>query len=327
MKAILLAGFIVSLFLVFTGNDLFGAAPKKNSQAKVQQGKNSDSNKQNAKGKNSQKQKEKSGRATGQATARDKPTAKQLAYRIAFSKVPKGARVADTNFTSGPAPKGAFTETCSLRWILGEQQVKALEQQRKQAAEQKRKQEEAAAKRTKELQADKKRRNGLRLADFKKDLQKSASSIEEMERRLQPIRRKHKSLNEAITLTTSKAEGGNLPVVKTQLERMKRELSTHAEVTSGLADDLSSVKASCSKWNKSGSGGKEGAPSSSALSKLEETTLQIKRDCSRVEFELRKTETYHKTATKTLFFCVSELVRAGIAFTSVEKDSIRALSD
>ena len=200
-----------------------------------------------------------------------------------------------------------------------EQQAKALEQQRKQAAEQKRKQAEAAAQRSKELQADKKRRNGLRLAGFKKDLQKTASSITAMERRLQPIKRKHKGLSEAISLLTSKAEGEGVPQVKTQLERMKRELNAHSEATSGFAQELASVK--------SGNGGKESAPSSTALSKLEDSTLQIKRDCSRVEFELKKVEAYHKTTTKTLFFCVSELVRAGISFTSEEQGSIRALSD
>jgi len=208
-----------------------------------------------------------------------------------------------------------------------EQQAKALEQQRKQAAEQKRKQAEAAAQRSKELQADKKRRNGLRLAGFKKDLQKTASSITAMERRLQPIKRKHKGLSEAIRLLTSKAEGEGVPQVKTQLERMKRELNAHSEATSGFAQELASVKAACSQSSKSGNGGKESAPSSTTLSKLEDSTLQIKRDCSRVEFELKKVEAYHKTTTKTLFFCVSELVRAGISFTSEEQGSIRALSD
>jgi hypothetical protein len=208
-----------------------------------------------------------------------------------------------------------------------EQQAQALEQQRKQATEQRRKQEAATAQRSKELQADKKRRNGLRLSGFKQEIQKSATSVRAMEHRLQPIRQKQKGLTAAITLTRSKAEGESVPQVVLQLEKMKRDLKTRAESTSDLAQELVAVKSACSKWSGSSNGSKEAAPSPATLSKLEEATLRIKRDCSRVDFELRKTETYHKTTTKTLFFCVSEMVRAGISFTSKEQDSIRALSD
>ena len=124
MKAKLLVVVIFSLVLTFSGENLLGASQKK-PQAK--------------------NQKEKSGQSSGQATAGKQSKAREQAYAIASSKVPKGARITDRGFVSRPAPKGSYTELCSLRWVLGDQQSKALEQQRKQAAEQRRKQEEAAA--------------------------------------------------------------------------------------------------------------------------------------------------------------------------------------
>ncbi|MFP6899344.1 MAG: hypothetical protein VCA36_00280 [Opitutales bacterium] len=326
MKVLLFTGFVVAVLLAFHANDLLGAAPKKNSQVKVQQGKNSKSNKQNSKGRNSQNQKPKTGRATGQATANNQLMAKQLAYRMAFSKIPKGARVAGADFKSGSAPKGSFTELCSLRWIQDDRQAKALEQQRKQVAEQKRKLEEAAAKRSKELQQHKKKRNELRFADLKKEISGSAGNLGNLEQRLERMGKKCKSLNEAIGLTVVKANGDALAGLKSRLNRMKSELNAHAEGADSLRSDLGKVKAACSKWKGSGGSGKDSAPSATALVKMEEEALQIKRDYGRVEFELRKAETYYKDSVKALFFCVSELVRSGASFSSEEKDTIRTLS-
>ena len=58
---------------------------------------------------------------------------------------------------------------------------------------------------------------------------------------------------------------------------------------------------------------------------MEEDVLAIRRDFARVEFELNKAEVFFQNATKSLFFCVSELVRADVNFTAEEKDSVRSL--
>ena len=326
MKVLLFTGFVVAIFLAFHANDLLGAAPKKNSQSKAQQGKNSNSNNKNFKGKNSQNQKPKTGRTTGQATANNQTMAKQLAYRMAFSKIPKGARVAETDFKSGSAPKGSFRESCTLRWIQDDRQAKALEQQRKQVAEQKRKMEEAAAKRSKELQQHKKQRNENRFVSLRMGILGNAENVGGLEQRLERVGKKRKSLAEAVDLTVAKADGDALAVIKARLDRMKSELEAHAEGAGSMRSDLGKVKAACSKWKGSGGSGKESAASPSALAKMEEEALRIKRDFGRVEFELKKAETHCKDSVKVLFYCVTELVRGGASFSSEEKDTIRALA-
>ena len=321
MKVLLFTGLVVAVFLAFHAGDLLGAAPKKNSQVKAQQGNN-----KNSKNRNQQNQKPKTGRVTGQGTANNQMMAKQIAYRMAFSRMPKGARVAGTDFKSGSAPKGTFKETCTLRWIEDDRQAKALEQQRKQAAEQKRKLAEAAAKRSKELQQHKKQRNELRFKDIRNEILGSAGNLGNLEQRLESMGKKRKRLNEAIGLTMVKANGDAVAGLKARLTRMKSELNAHAEGSGSLMSDLGKVKAACSKWKGSGGSGKDASPSATALSKMEEEALQIKRDYGRVEFELRKAESHYKDSVKALFFCVSELVRSGASFSSEEKDTIRALS-
>lgn len=325
MKVLLFTGLVVAVFVAFHTSDLLGAAPKKNSQVKAQQGNNKNSKNKNSNNKNSQNQKPKTGRTTGQGTANNQLMAKQLAYRMAFSRMPKGVRVAGTDFKSGAAPKGSFKETCTLRWIQDDRQAKALEQQRKQAAEQKRKLEEAAAKRSKELQQHKKQRNEHRFADLRKGISGSADNLGNLEQRLEGMGKKRKSLNEAIGLTIVKANGDAVAGLKARLIRMKSELDAHAEGSGSLMSDLGKVKAACSKWKGSGGSGKDASPSATALVKMEEEALQIKRDYGRVEFELKKAESHYKDSVKALFFCVSELVRSGASFSPGEKETIRAL--
>ena len=317
MRVIFLAVFVVSTLLAFSTADLLGAEqkgkPKGKPQGKIQ-GKNS-------KGKNSQNQKEKTGRSTGQATANNQLTAKQLAYRIAFSKVPRGARIAETNFTSGSAPKGSFTESCALRWILGEKERKALEQQGKQVAEQKRKEQEAEAARRKQLQQHSKKRSEVLFAELKKEISKNVATIGQLEQRFESIGKKRNNLSSAVELTMAKDGVLKLPVVKARLEGMRREIKAYAEQSGNPAKSIGS------KWKGSGGSGKQAAPSGAALTKLEEKVVQIKRDRSKLEFDLKKAESHYKTSMNVLFFCVGELVRAGVSFSPEEQASVRALAE
>lgn len=332
MKALLFATCVVTLCLVFLTHGLMGATQKKKPQGK-QKGVvqkcplQNKSNKNNAKGKNAQKQKDKTGRATGQATANNKILARQLAYRIAASKVPRGARIADTNYSSGSAPKGSYSESCSLRWVLGQQQINQQEQQRKQLAEQRRKQAEAEAARRKKLEADRKERIGSKTAAAKKDIAADSAAISDLENRLQKLKGKRKKLGDAIGLVLAKSEGENVVGVKARLARMKSDLSSYAKDSTALASDLSEIKAACAKWKSSGSSSGKGSGSPSALAKVEEEALRINRGRSRVEYELKKAEAYCEDSTKALFVCVSELVRAGVSFSTSEKETVRGLSN
>ena len=363
MKALLIATCVVTLCLAFLTHGLMGAGQKKKPQGKQ-------NGAVNAKGKNSQKQKDKTGRATGQATANNKILARQLAYRIASSKVPKGARISDTNYSSGSAPKGSYSESCSLRWVLGQQQTNQQEQQRKQLAEQRRKQAEAEAARRKKLETDRKERIGSKTAAAKKEIaadaaaisslenrfqklkgkrkkleadrkerigsktaaarkgiEASAASLSGLENRLQKLKGKRNKLGDAIGLVLAKSEGENVAGVKARLDRMKSELPSYANGSTALAGELSEIKAACAKWKSSGSSSGKGGGSSSALAKVEEEALRINRGFSRVEYELKKAEAYCEDSTKALFFCVSELVRAGVSFSTSEKETIRSLSN
>ena len=318
MRILFLAVFVVSTLLAVSTADLLGAV-QKNNQGKNNQGKNGQWN--NSKGKNAQNQKNKTGRTTGQATANNKLMARQMAYRSAASKMPKGARITETNFTSGSAPKGSFNETCALRWVLGDQQNKALEQQRKQLAEQKRKQEEAEAARRKQLQQHSKKRSETLFAELKKQISENVSTIGQLEQRFESIGKKRKNLSDAVEMTMAKDGIGKAPVVKARLERIRSEIKAYSEQSGNPA------KALGAKWKGSGGSGKQDAPSGAALTKLEEKVVQIKRDRSKLEFDLRKAEGHYKTSKDVLFFCVGELVRAGVKFSTAEQASVRALSE
>ena len=61
----------------------------------------------------------------------------------------------------------------------------------------------------------------------------------------------------------------------------------------GLAKELAETKATCSKWKGSSGGGKEGGAPSTALTKMEEEVLDLKRGTSRIDLDLKKAEEEH----------------------------------
>jgi hypothetical protein len=195
-------------------------------------------------------------------------------------------------------------------------------EQRKKAEEQ-RKKEEAA--RQKKLQADHNRRNAVRLTNVKTVMAEKMGSLTKLTWRIEAIGQKRKKLGKALDLVTSKAKEEFVPGMMERLKRMETESEKYVGAATVLTNELNKLKTTCSKWNgSSGKGGKT-VPAAAALVKMEEDVLGIKRDFARVEFELNKAEVFFQNATKSLFFCVSELVRVDVNFTAEEKDSVRSL--